>query len=272
MLQQALSQNDVTFIISLVAFLFSTVSTVVAYFAGRRDKQRSMRNSLTDILGKIYANRSEFSKFLIDSAGKTDSEGKPAAGLDGLNLVYSQEFMSLLNQAVYVATQMPDMVTSIEFNTLAWAHLQAYEFTKAEDYYKKSIDCAADPLLKSQTMRSYGEFLFFCGRNEDARAQFSRSLAVYTDQSDSSRQVRAAIYMAWAKLEYKFAGDGSKTTGLLNKAAEEIAGIKAEGIRETVEQAFNALIAAPGQADVPTVVPPQTPAPLEPLEPPPQTR
>ena len=148
----------------------------------------------------------------------------------------------LLDQAFYLADQIPRLATTYEFNTIAGASFAAGNAMAAEKYNLKAIEVAHSEVYKAQATRSYAVFLFSQRRFVEGRAQFNKALALLKGGSDNlSRQTNGITYQTWAWNEQHLALSAQDANSLYDKARVEFSGIDVEFLRGSLLQGLEAV-------------------------------
>ena len=108
-----------------------------------------------------------------------------------LSASFDQQHGVLLQQARYLADQIPNFVTSTEWTAIGFASALNSDLIGAEIYYRRGIDAALDPTYQLSAIVAYAWFLFMQGRPEEAREQYKKGLSQRI-QNDNFARVKAA--------------------------------------------------------------------------------
>jgi len=125
------TKDVVAILISSLTFLLSLAATIISVVRSNREKQRAIKKEITDTLAKIVSTNLEHAKLSRESVLKDQDE----LYYQTVSGILNQQNAFLLNQATYLADQVPDLVTAIEYNTIAAATANAGDLISAERYY-----------------------------------------------------------------------------------------------------------------------------------------
>ena len=175
--------------LALLALAFSIYATFKAEKNSREERKRTIRGQLTDVLGKLTSLNIDGAKLAHEARGD-----KNYAEFIGSAL--SQQNGFLLDQADFLSEQIPALVTTYEFNTIALACVNAGDTMRAEKYHRRAIAVAPPGLYKSQATRSYALFLFGQGRPKEGRQHFRSGVLARCDALAVRRAARRHRRMA----------------------------------------------------------------------------
>ncbi len=148
-----------------------------------------------------------------------------------LSSILNQQNAFLLQQATYLAEQVPDLVTAVEYNTIASATANAGDLIAAEKYYKKAIDVSPNNYYRSLSIRSYANYLFPQRRFEEARENFRKAISLLTGGDNMVRYTNGLTYQMWAWNESNNAASPKRAEELFESAVNEFNGIDNETVR-----------------------------------------
>lgn len=235
------TKDILTLGVALLAFLVSAISTVITIVRGRKEKQRAIRNEITNVLSQIVETALESAKLFHECKEKPTDYYRVASS------ILNQRNNFLLNQAVYLSEQVPNLVTAVEYNTLGHAHVEAGELLLAERYYKKAIDTSRDRFYRAIAQRSYALFLFQQQRFDDARSNFEQAVALLPGKNAHSCFLNGTSYQLWAANELSMSGDVDRARHLYACAEEQFNGIENFQLRENALKALREVIRLPPQ-------------------------
>lgn len=215
-------KDKITLTLSISAFCLSIYANVNSEKKSVDERQRTIRGQLTDVLGKLTSLQLE--------AAKLKHEAKDQEYLSSVSGVLGQQNGFLLDQAVYLSEQIPDLVTTYELNTIALANFNAGNYLVAEKYYKKAIDLAPNDLYKSLAVRSYAASLYPQGRLKDGRENFRKALEL-RGEDNMVKSTNGFTYQMWALNELHFARAPEKAGEYFENARKEYSSIDADFIR-----------------------------------------
>ena len=96
--------NDlITILISSFALFFSGIATTISIVRGKDERERAIRNQITDILNQVITNDLEDAK-LFHEWGKKDS-----GYYQNASSILNQRNACLLNQATFLRDKIPQL-------------------------------------------------------------------------------------------------------------------------------------------------------------------
>jgi len=218
------TKDILSLVISLIALTLSLVATYRGEKKAKLERQRTIRGQLTDVLGKLTSLQLEFAKLQKDAAGNPEY-------VSAVSTVMGQQNGFLLDQAVYLSEQIPELVTTYELNTIAAANSNAGNFLVAERYYQKAISMASNNLYRALATRSYGMFLFPQGRLKEAREHFRAAIELLKGDDNLVHSSNGYSYQLWALHEFNFARSPERAHEYFEKAMQEFSSIDVEFMR-----------------------------------------
>lgn len=233
------TKDILTLGVALLAFVVSAISTTITIIRGQREKQRAIRNEITNVLSQIVETALDKARLFHES------NEKPSEYYFVASSILSQRNNFLLNQAVYLSDQVPHLINAVEYNTLGHAHVEAGELMLAERYYKKAIVTSRDRFYKSVAQRSYALFLFQQQRFDDARRNFEQAIALLPSRGSHFCYQKGTTYQMWAGNELSMSGDIDQAKYLVACAAREFGGIENFQMRENALKALREGIKLP---------------------------
>ena len=220
------AKDIVALVLSTAAFCLSIYATVRGERKSNDERQRTVRGQLTDVLGKLTA--------LALEGAKIQHEAKDERNfLQAVSQILGQQNGFLLDQAVYLSEQIPNLVTTYEFNTIAGANATAGNLLLAEKYFTKAVEVAPNALYTALAVRSYAVFLYPQGRLNEGREQFRRAVDLLKGEDNFIRWTKGLTYQAWALSELNFARSPEKASEYFENARKEFASIDADAVRNT---------------------------------------
>lgn len=233
------TKDVITVAISVSALIISTVATTISIIRGQKEKQRTVRNQITDVLSRIVAGNIENAKLYHETA-QTNPEYFQA-----ISSILNQQNAFLLNQAIYLTDQVPELVTAVEYNTLAGANANAGDLIMAEKYYRKAVAVSPNDYFRALAKRSFGTFLFAQRRFEEGREEFRKAVSLLKGGDNMVRHTNGFTYQMWAWNELNNAGSVQRAQELVESAANEFKGIDNEGVRRDALIGLKAAIKLP---------------------------
>ena len=211
--------------LSIAAFCISIYSTIAGELRSTEERRRTIRSQLTDVLGRLEALQLDAAKLQRDAKG--DSEY-----LQQITGALQQEKGFFIDQAVFLADEIPNLTTSYELNTIAVANAENGNLMVAEKYYKRAIDVAPTDLYRSMAMRSYAAFLFYSPtRIDEGRELFRKAIETLKGEDNFIRGTNGFTYQMWAVHELRFAHSPEKANKYFDAAKQEYSAISADAAR-----------------------------------------
>jgi tetratricopeptide (TPR) repeat protein len=229
--------------ISSLAFILSLAATMISLIRSKYEKQRAIKREITDTLGKIISTNIENAKLFHETAEKDPAYYQLVSG------ILNQQNAFLLHQATYLTDQAPELVTAVEYNTIAATMANAGDLISAEIYYKKAIDVSPNDYYRSLAMRSYAGYLFPQRRFEEARESFRKAISLLTGGGNLVRYTNGFTYQIWAWNELHNAASPRRAEELFESAASEFGGIDNETVRQNALKGLQAAKGAPSVPD-----------------------
>ncbi|MCL4249415.1 MAG: hypothetical protein KJ065_14815 [Anaerolineae bacterium] len=236
-------------IISGIAVLLSFIALIISQRSAHQEKKRTLRSQLSDTLQRITDSQLENARLFVEAANTNPIYYQTASS------TLNQQQAFLLSLAAYLAEQIPELVTSVEYNTLAYSLAWSGDVLTAEKYYRKAIDVSPDAFYRSLAIRSYASFLFPQRRFDEAREQYRQALALFTGSDDRARSTNGYTYQMWAVNEIMIAGAEQQAEELFQRARNEFNGIENKGLKNQSLQGLQAAYANAHQQAMPPDVP-----------------
>jgi hypothetical protein len=206
---------------SFVALSLSIGSTILGETRAAVERERSVKAELSDTLSRVMALSKENATLMRDYM--FDEENQGYYSLQSSNI--SQESTFLIQKAMYLATEIPDLVTPVELNTIATSNAQAGDLPNAEKYYLLAIKKSRDPYYTTLAIRSYASFLFPQRRFSEGRDQFKLALTLLAGGDNFVRGINGFTYQMWASNELSVANNRNRAIDLFREARNEFIGI-----------------------------------------------
>ncbi len=166
---------------------------------------------------------------------------------------YNQQMVSYLTQASYLAEQIPDLVSFVEYNTLATIYASSGDMFQADPLYRKAIDVSPNNSYKGLATASYAQFSFTQRRFEDGRRSFENALSLLAGSDNFARYNAGQTYMRWALCELNAAHRESRANELFDSAQNEFNGIDVVVSREEALRYLEAIRRQPAGASAVSV-------------------
>lgn len=211
--------------ISTLAFFLSITATIISLIRSKYERQRAIRNELTEVLNQIISVGLENAKVLRDAPDDPTYAQNISATLNQRNTF-------LLQQAMFLVEQIPDLATGVEYNTIAAANANSGDVISAEKYHEKAILAARNNYYKSLATRSYAAFLFVQHRFEEGRDSYKKSITLLSGSGDLVRYTNGLTYQMWAWNELHNAQSPKRSEEFFESALNEFNGIDNKMARE----------------------------------------
>jgi len=203
--------------IAIGAALISACSLTVSYITWRQkssEAERTVRNQITDVIGKLDAVFAEWDKLNFENA---DKRSDPY--FVGRRSFLNGQKRFLARQALYLMDYVPHLVTDFEYNRVADAFCSIGDFDQANALYIQAIESAKQLTYKSNCTRAYARCLLSQGRVAEGRERFLAAVALILPSTDVSRFHIAETYQRWALVEAD-SNNWTVATELIQKARE----------------------------------------------------
>ena len=211
--------------LSILAFVLSGSATIISLFRARQEKQRAIKREITDTLGRIVATALDSAKAYRETAQSDPNY------FQAVSSILNQQNTFLLNQATYLAEQVPTLITAVEYNTIAMATANAGDLIAADRYYKKAVDASTNPYFRALAMRSYANFLFSQHRFDEARKLFKQAVGLLAGTGDFVHFTNGFTYQMWAWNELNLARAKGQADVYFEIAANEFMAIENMPVR-----------------------------------------
>ena len=211
--------------LSVLAFILSGSATIISIVRARQEKQRAIKREITETLGRIVSTALDSAKAYRETA-----QSDPAY-FQAVSSILNQQNTFLLNQATYLAEQVPTLMTAVEYNTIASATASAGDLIAADRYYKKAVDVAPNGYFRALALRSYANFLFQQQRFDEARRLFKQSVALIAGTGDFVHFTNGFTYQMWGWNEANLAHAKAQADVYFEIAANEFMAIENVQVR-----------------------------------------
>lgn len=219
------NKDKISIFISILALVISIIATINTEVKTKYEKSRIIRSQLTDVLGRI-------TKLNIENAKNFKEYGQDDPAYHQIiSSILNQENASLLHQAMYLSEQIPNIVSAVDLNTIAYANANAGDLVLAEVFFLKAIDRSSNDLYKALATRSYANFLFPQRRFEEARQQYRKSVSLLKGGDILVRYTNGMTYQMWATNELYSGSSSAFVDEIFSQAKREFSGIDNKFIR-----------------------------------------
>lgn len=212
--------NDLaTLIISGLALVTSVIAALFTLRLQRFDSQRSTREHLHKIVSDLITLYSENLVLWMTPAEQRD-------GLYyGRSSTITHRAVALTRQAVYLIKQEPDLVTDVEYGTVAQGLSLAGDYPLAKEHWRKAIDRSPSEFYRILNTRAYAGFLFGQGEHEAGRASYQQALNLVRNGDDFEKYTNGYTYQHWmgSEAQERFSEEAEKYYRMARRTFELIA-------------------------------------------------
>lgn len=180
-----------TTVISVAALVVSIVSAIFSLRLQSIDANRSTRDQLSSTIRELIRLNSENSALYFVPQAKRDSRFYQAYS------TIMETAAVLSRQAVFLAEQRRELVSDVEFGTIAQGLVLAGDILLADTYFQRAIEKSANAFYKVVNTRSYANFLFNQGKHQQGREFYQKALDIVTNDSDFHKSTNAYTYQMW---------------------------------------------------------------------------
>lgn len=203
--------------IAIGAAVISACSLTVSYITWRQkssEDERTIRNQITDVIGKLDAVFAEGDKLNYENS---DQRNDPY--FVGRRSFLNGQKRFLARQALYLMQYVEHLVSDFEYNRVADAFCSIGDFGQANDLYIQAIKSAKPPNYKANCTRAYARCLFDQSRIKEGREQFQKAIDLVSTDNDVNRFHVAETYQRWAIVEAD-SHNSAEAAELIEKARE----------------------------------------------------
>jgi tetratricopeptide (TPR) repeat protein len=148
-----------------------------------------------------------------------------------LSSAFDQQQSFRLQQTRYLANQIPDLITSVEWTSLGFFNALGNDLIAAERCYHRAVEVAPDPASRLTASVGLAWFLFTRRRFGEAREVYPPALEQLTGSDRFARYQRGKAYLFWACNERDWASAPKQAENAFEAAAEEFRGIDIDAYR-----------------------------------------
>jgi tetratricopeptide (TPR) repeat protein len=225
---------------AVIAVALSATSFYLSYNAGRIQERHALRSELSDTLDRMITSQIDFSKLYQEVM--SDPNESSTAYLQNVSTAYTQQNSTLLERAMILADEIPELVTWSDYATIAQANFNVSDVPRAEIYYQRAINSADSDLHKVFAKRGYASFLFQINRVDDARQQYQEAAELarqLTDQGEEMiHMITGFTYQGWALAEAS-KGNSAEAADLVTQACSEYGSLSDQAVRQNAILSFD---------------------------------
>jgi tetratricopeptide (TPR) repeat protein len=181
----------------IVSFSALTVATI-SLFIKRPENRRTIRNQLTDALAKLMTVKVDREKLTLEE--QHTYKGRDIHGLMG---TYADQRQFLVEQAIFLADQIPDYISDIEYSFIARSLAEAGDHDRTVTYWQKSVEAAKSDRSRALAWRGLAQYYFLIGDFALGRQEYEKSISLARGTTDKLKIIRGDTYLRWASDELK---------------------------------------------------------------------
>ncbi len=201
--------------------------------AAQFERRIALRSELTDLLSRII-------RAQLDNAKLLKEHANDASYVQMVSSTLNQENAFLLSEATMLIDQIPDLVGTVEYNTVAYSLANTGEVVRAEDYYRRAINFAKSASELTMAQRSFASFLFNRGRFDEARALYKEALSHLPASDPMTHQTSGYTLQGWAWNEANFGHNAEGAERLFDRAQEQFQAVENPMLRGQLLAALGA--------------------------------
>jgi hypothetical protein len=147
-----------------------------------------------------------------------------------VNGLFNAQINSLSRLAVYITEKIPDLITDVEFATIADAFGWTGDQQKGTQYWETAIAAPKDKYYEAQNRQRFADYLFRNGNIGAGSDQYRKVLELYPIRDDLSKYVTGFTHRMWGVNERQ-SGNETSAKENFDRAAEAYKTISIEGYR-----------------------------------------
>ncbi len=176
--------------------MVSVVSASIAFHLQSSDSQRSAREQLSKTVAELIDLNWE-----NNSLWSTAPENRNTTYYQKLSSI-SQVAASITRQAVFLVNSYPEMVTDVDYVTIAQGLTIVGDNLLADTYNQNAIAKSPSDFYRIINLRGYADFLFRQGRHESAREKYQEAVKVFNNDTDINKATNGYTYQMWMNSEF----------------------------------------------------------------------
>ena len=240
----ALKSKDIlTLGVSLITLCFS----LYAILKKKREEERTIRNQLTDIIGKLNDVATEHDTLIYETKDKKRDDYTQR-----IFMRLGDRTRFLLRQTIFLIKKIPNLVTDMEYVVVAFTSAEIGDLVNADDYWQKAIAVASNSIQKGEHLSAYARFLFNQGDIEEGRMKFQQSIETFKDKVEVKTQARkdlilsylGEIHARWARAEAEYAPQDGKVKRHLDESRKFYEAIRNQSHKKDGLNNLNAVMSS----------------------------
>jgi tetratricopeptide (TPR) repeat protein len=231
-------KDIVTIALSSAAFCFAVASFAITFRQRTIEDKRSTRKSLTDIVAELAK---------VDLAAnqlELDYPSSAAERIVSFKRTFNTQRRYLANHGEFLADQIPNLVTDIDYMSIARACDSAGDYDKAEKFFHLAVEKSPNNGLRATNLRGLARFWFMRGNAQKGRLTYQQSLQLELPDTDTIRRFVSDTYMMWARIERE-CGYASESQQVRANAVSAAMRVGNTGMREDMLKQIDEAVPVP---------------------------
>jgi tetratricopeptide (TPR) repeat protein len=162
--------RDASTMIAIMAFLFSLLTTGFSFYIAGQQRVHERKAELRILLQRINELNGEVTTLTRDFGTE--------ASRNRFGIVAS-ELHLLASQANEILDEIPGELSSVEYNTVAYAYKNLNHLDQAEELFREAIDVSNTLVSATVSYRNLAGFLMENGKWDEGRAVYEATLTVF---------------------------------------------------------------------------------------------
>ena len=211
--------------LSLAVALLALGISLLSLLLKGPENRRTIRSQLTDALTKLNTVNAEARKFSIEKEAE-----RHTPTVNAMFSFFNDQRRFLARQAVFLAEQIPEHVTDVEYGLIARAFDNMGDQTLADLYWQKCVSVSQGDYARGLNLRGYAAYQFGQGSYVEARRSYAASIGANAGDSDRARHTVGETYMRWAVNEVEN-GFKTESESLFERSKVEFEGVRVPRLR-----------------------------------------
>ena len=174
--------RQVSGLVAVIALIFSLVTTVLSFMRTAEQDVRAQQIEVRSLIQRLMA----LPKENIDLLTKYEDSPEVSTVLSSS---VSIENEVLLQHAVSIVEQIPDLISPVEYFAIAESFFAAGKYFGARRYYEKSLNVAVDREIGVGAYRSLAVLAYQAGEFEEAGRMIDGALGIF--ESDKFKHIES---------------------------------------------------------------------------------
>jgi len=137
---------------------------------------------------------------------------------------YSNQRRYLANHGEFLAAQIPELTSDIDYITIAAAFDATGDYIRAQKFYELAVEKSPTNALRMWNLRGLARFWFNQGNAQRGRQTYEEALQLHVPDTDSIRYTKADTYLLWSRIEdeHGYVDEAKRLRTLGQQAANRI--------------------------------------------------